>query len=316
MATGIGAWSTLAATNSTADSTINWAEGQAPSTVNDSARALMAGVATFVRDGSWIQYQDQSHTVVSATSTKIDGRDLTAYYPANRRVRFVVGANTTYGRIAGTAFSTDTTNTYVLDNAGSLSATVYGVSVALATPDANPIGPSPRVADSMLYFESSLSSTAVPAQRIKVMAQAAGFATGRSIQFNSSLSATFAASTALSSKTIVFTRDTSLASNSVAYTGIGFTPTSIFIAGVDPTTNWNGVGFADSALAGVTNFELSSAGLYSNNSSQLLQLQANAGGTNYTILVVASYDADGFTITYTKNGTPSGTASLIAICYK
>jgi hypothetical protein len=38
-------WSTTAATNSTADSSINFAEGQAPSTVNDSARSLMAGVA-------------------------------------------------------------------------------------------------------------------------------------------------------------------------------------------------------------------------------------------------------------------------------
>jgi hypothetical protein len=41
MATGIYSWSQTAATNATADSEINWAEGQAPSTVNDSARAVM-----------------------------------------------------------------------------------------------------------------------------------------------------------------------------------------------------------------------------------------------------------------------------------
>jgi len=45
MASGVTAWSTTAATNATADSTINWAEGQAPSSVNDSARALMARIA-------------------------------------------------------------------------------------------------------------------------------------------------------------------------------------------------------------------------------------------------------------------------------
>lgn len=45
MAGNINKWSKTAATNSNADSTINWAEGQAPSTVNDSARALMAAVA-------------------------------------------------------------------------------------------------------------------------------------------------------------------------------------------------------------------------------------------------------------------------------
>lgn len=38
-------WSKTAASNSNADSTINWAEGQAPSSVNDSARAMMARLA-------------------------------------------------------------------------------------------------------------------------------------------------------------------------------------------------------------------------------------------------------------------------------
>jgi len=35
-------WSKLASANATADPTINWAEGQAPSSINDSARAMMA----------------------------------------------------------------------------------------------------------------------------------------------------------------------------------------------------------------------------------------------------------------------------------
>jgi hypothetical protein len=38
-------WSTTAASNSSADSSINWAEGQARSTVNDSARSMMAAIA-------------------------------------------------------------------------------------------------------------------------------------------------------------------------------------------------------------------------------------------------------------------------------
>lgn len=38
-------WSTTAADNDDADSNINWSEGQAPSTVNDSARAEMARIA-------------------------------------------------------------------------------------------------------------------------------------------------------------------------------------------------------------------------------------------------------------------------------
>lgn len=43
-------WSKTAATNATADSTINWAEGMAPSAVNDSARAEMARVAQYRDD--------------------------------------------------------------------------------------------------------------------------------------------------------------------------------------------------------------------------------------------------------------------------
>ena len=55
MATGIYSWSQTAATNSTADSTINWAEGQAPPTVNDSSRAEMAVLARWRDDISGVQ---------------------------------------------------------------------------------------------------------------------------------------------------------------------------------------------------------------------------------------------------------------------
>jgi microcystin-dependent protein len=51
-------WSKTAASNATADTTINWAEGQSPSSVNDSARAMMARTAEW-RD-------DVSGTIVTA----------------------------------------------------------------------------------------------------------------------------------------------------------------------------------------------------------------------------------------------------------
>jgi hypothetical protein len=43
----VNQWSTTAADNDDADSTINWLEGQSPATVNDSARAMMAAIASW-----------------------------------------------------------------------------------------------------------------------------------------------------------------------------------------------------------------------------------------------------------------------------
>jgi microcystin-dependent protein len=45
-------WSRTAASNATADATVNWAEGMAPSAVNDSGRAMMASVAAYRDDAA------------------------------------------------------------------------------------------------------------------------------------------------------------------------------------------------------------------------------------------------------------------------
>jgi microcystin-dependent protein len=43
-------WSQTAASNATADPSVNWAEGQSPSSINDSARAMMAATAKYRDD--------------------------------------------------------------------------------------------------------------------------------------------------------------------------------------------------------------------------------------------------------------------------
>lgn len=49
---GVAVWSKTAATNNTADSAVNWQEGQSPSSVNDSARGMMAATAKWRADNS------------------------------------------------------------------------------------------------------------------------------------------------------------------------------------------------------------------------------------------------------------------------
>ncbi|HEV8491322.1 MAG TPA: phage tail protein, partial [Candidatus Angelobacter sp.] len=74
MSGGLQVWSQTAASNSNADSTINWAEGQAPSSVNDSARALMASMAkwrddnngTLATTGSSVAYVVTSNQTAAA----------------------------------------------------------------------------------------------------------------------------------------------------------------------------------------------------------------------------------------------------------
>lgn len=70
MATGVASWSTTAASNSTADSTVNWAEGQAPSSVNDSARAMMASVAKWRDDLSGAITTAGTSTAFTATTNQ------------------------------------------------------------------------------------------------------------------------------------------------------------------------------------------------------------------------------------------------------
>ncbi len=70
MATGVASWSQTAATNASADSTVNWAEGQAPSTVNDSARALMASVAKWRDDLGGVGSTGGSSTAYTVTTNQ------------------------------------------------------------------------------------------------------------------------------------------------------------------------------------------------------------------------------------------------------
>jgi hypothetical protein len=85
-------WSTVAATNATADPAINWQEGQNPNTVNDSARAMMAAVAAW---RSQLSGQAASGGASNAyTLTSPSGHAFSAYLSGIRVAFFANHTNT------------------------------------------------------------------------------------------------------------------------------------------------------------------------------------------------------------------------------
>lgn len=143
--TGIEAWSTTAASNNAATPN-GWPEGQAPSTVNDCARQMMASIRTWYQDVEWVPWGDTC-TYVSGTSFKISGSDVTARYTVGRKVRAVgTSTGTIYGTIVASAFSTDTTVTITWDS-GSLSNETLTVSLGaqnVKVPSSNLSIPTPQ----------------------------------------------------------------------------------------------------------------------------------------------------------------------------
>lgn len=70
MATGVVTWSQTAATNATADSAVGYSEGQAPSSLNDSARAAMASVAKWRDDFNGTITTGGTSTAYTVTSNQ------------------------------------------------------------------------------------------------------------------------------------------------------------------------------------------------------------------------------------------------------
>lgn len=63
-------WSTTAASNATADPTINWSEGMSPSSVNDSARAMMSAEAAWRNDVTAVSATTGTSTAYVLTSNQ------------------------------------------------------------------------------------------------------------------------------------------------------------------------------------------------------------------------------------------------------
>ena len=114
-----------------------------------------------------------------------------------------------------------------------------------------------------------------------------------------------------------FTRDMTASSGNVTYTGVGFTPKLvIFAGGVNNLAGHNlfGAGLTTTRFA-VNDGNFDTAGSYAVATTQALQV-TNATGPSQAA-VIASFNTDGFILTWTKNGTPSsGTATIGYVAFK
>jgi len=116
-----------------------WPEGQAPSTVNDCARQMMAEVRESFEEQPYMDFGDDPTRVDNDTFT-VAG-DLTARYPVGARVK-LVGATTGTGRITVSSHAAGTTTIDVVMDSGNVPLTLTRVAVYSfhLDLDANPSG--------------------------------------------------------------------------------------------------------------------------------------------------------------------------------
>lgn len=100
-----------------------------------------------------------------------------------------------------------------------------------------------------------------------------------------------------------FTRDTAAASGDVAYTGVGFKPSVVLFFTAHSTVG---------SCAGFDNGTVHAC-IYARNDNGVAPyafLLTDAAGANYQTAIVKTMDADGFTLTYVKSSSPTGTDTI------
>jgi hypothetical protein len=110
-----------------------------------------------------------------------------------------------------------------------------------------------------------------------------------------------------------FTRDLTTASGDVSYTGVGFRPVAIlFIANLPSSTALTNMSWGVDDIT--TDGHLK---LYGNTHSDMdVRSIFLSDGTNSQSAVVKTFDADGFTLTWTKASSPTGTATVKYIAWR
>ena len=202
----------------------------------------------------------------------------------------LTGPNTNSDRTITLPDSTGTLLTEVADNAVTLAKMAGGTDGQVITYDAsgNPVAVGPGTAGQVL---TSTGAGSPPA---------------------------FEANPGLSSQYVTFTRDSSSGAGTQAVTGVGFQPTAVLFLASISGAGMASIGFQDSDLAkmSLVDRQLMTAddwdsGAWNNDSINIVFASSvNYGGS------ITAYASDGFTVTWAARGSPSGTITIRAMCFK
>ena len=109
-----------------------------------------------------------------------------------------------------------------------------------------------------------------------------------------------------------FTRDISLATGNQSITGVGFKPRAVvLLLGGSGGTSTLSAGFSDAAGAGCfANNYGGTGGTFATLPNAAFAIAAGGAGANYASAGVLTMDSDGFTIPWTKAGSPTGTVTV------
>src|SRR4030042_1998784 len=108
------------------------------------------------------------------------------------------------------------------------------------------------------------------------------------------------------------TYDIATASGDVAYTGIGFKPSYILLLMSVVNTSGMSVGVGN-VSASYCIYDKPGGITWGPNATLLVVF---VSGSDYITGIVKSMDVDGFTLTYTKVNSPTGTATLIWMAFR
>ena len=122
----------------------------------------------------------------------------------------------------------------------------------------------------------------------------------------------------LSSQYLSFTRDSSSGAGTQAVTGVGFQHTAVLFLASIAGAGMASIGFEDSDRAGeaLADRQLMTADDWDVGAWNARPINiVYASTVNYDGRIT-SYDADGFTLTWSVRGSPSGTIKIRALCLK